>query len=137
MFKISDMSKEINQNIISVNGVSSVKKGAFEGREDLKNITLPESINIICPDSFARCVNLENITLPKETKQIQARACFAFAYCTSLHEVRLPESLKILSATAFCGCENLKRIYLPQITAIIGDKSGELQLCGNTEIIRV
>lgn len=157
MLKLSDVSEEICKNIVSANGVVSLAKGAFEGREDLTEVTLPDSINIIYPDTFARCVALKNIHLPKKLMQTQARAFFActslggidlpegflkmgdfaFAYCTSLSEVKLPKSLREISANAFCGCENLKKIYLPENAVIIGGSKAELIPNSGTKVIIV
>ena len=59
--------------------------------------------------AFRRCVNLENINLPENLKEI--KGC-AFYDCFLLNSINLPKSLKNIGWYAFTNCISLADIYL-------------------------
>ena len=44
--------------------VEVIKKGAFEGNSNLKQVIIPEGIRLIGADAFKNCINLKQVELP-------------------------------------------------------------------------
>ena len=89
---------------------------AFGGCVSLKDIELPEGIEIIDLETFFECKSLETIVIPEGVTKIEE--C-AFAECTSLKNVTLPDTLHYIMAYAFYGCSSLKEIQIPAYTSTI------------------
>ena len=79
--------------------------GGFAECQNLKTITLPDSIEVLYRDAFDHCTALEVVNLPANLKYIYAgtwtygevHGCFT--NCSSLKELKIPESLTQIS---FC-----------------------------------
>lgn len=74
---------------------------AFEAREDITSVTLPESIEAVGEGAFIDCTSLIDINLPAGLTKIDRGA---FAGCTSIAEMTLPAALKTVQEGAFAGC---------------------------------
>ena len=75
----------------------------------IKNLIIPDSVEIIDDNAFQNCELLENVKFSKNLKII----CFrAFAECTSLTHLDIPDSVIYIKEDAFIGCSNLKSIKL-------------------------
>ncbi len=59
--------------------------------------------------AFYKCVNLKNITIPESVESIDS---YAFAGCESLSSITLPERLTSLGIGAFRDCSNLRDITI-------------------------
>ena len=92
-----------------VNGlpVVGIKKQAFASR-GIKNIELPETIEMIEAEAFKGCFYLEKINFPQSLKGIGRSA---FIYCSNLSSVTIPGKTR-LDTSAFFGCINLKEVIL-------------------------
>lgn len=84
----------------------------------VKEIIIPDSVNIIAKGAFFRCTELTGIILPENLSVIKDGA---FEYCWNLSEVKLPEKLLSIGGHAFGSCESLKEIYIPSSVEIIGE----------------
>lgn len=121
--------------------VRIIAKGAFNGRDRLKRIVLPESLEIIEDEGFRACSSLEEIDIPHNTISIgnsAFRDCLslknlnitnglikirerAFENCPSLIQINLPEDLSELYGSVFNGCKSLVSIKLPENLTVIGE----------------
>lgn len=112
--------------------VVSIGRSAFAGNE-LREVYLPEKLQIINYEAFCGCESLEKVHFPKSLRSIYRAAfshcesltclefeegletieAFAFAECKALEKVALPDSLKCIEALAFMECENLDELVMP------------------------
>lgn len=114
--------------------VTELAPACFKGCNNLRSITLPESITSLGDSCFYSCQFLENVTLPNSITSLAA-SCFEGCYgltnitlpnsitslgtgcfkdCRSLTEVTLPKDLTALSRDFFNGCSSLTNIALPE-----------------------
>lgn len=54
--------------------VKYIGRNAFEGCENLVNVTIPEGVEVIREYAFIGCVNLESVSLPNSIKEIEYKA---------------------------------------------------------------
>lgn len=110
----------------------------FTGIEDYSvdvpemNANLPDSVEYLGDALFHRCIMIEEITLPKnlkemhgtfvemyELKRINFNDCLrvigkkSFYACSNLEEVILPESVTEIGSSAFNSCYKLSKAYVP------------------------
>lgn len=78
--------------------VGEIDSYAFDGREDLKTITLPASVTEIGNNAFAGCSNLTEIDFSEGLQKI---GLWAFKKCRKLSDVELPRSVRLISESAF------------------------------------
>ena len=57
--------------------------------------------------AFARCVALDEITIPRRIKVIEGNT---FSGCTNLDNIIIPDNVKEIKGFAFYGCTKLKYI---------------------------
>ncbi len=110
----------IGNNLIKCNTDAmeySVKEGtkiiadyAFEEREGLTSVNIPDSVTCIGDYAFADCHSLKSINIPGSVTRIDD--C-AFWNCNSLTSVTISDGVKSIGNFAFSGCSNLKSISLP------------------------
>ena len=94
-------------DVVIPNTVTEIGEFAFDGCDDLVNVTLPLSLKEIPEGCFSR-TNIVNIALP-EGLEVIGRA--AFEECYQLHTALLPSTLRRIEASAFNDCHNLYEIY--------------------------
>lgn len=97
--------------------LSDSKNFDFEDCKYLKNITLPQSIQILTDKFFKGCTSLNNITIPQSVKEIGAEA---FDSCISIKNIELPLSIKELKDNTFKNCKQLNSIVLTDSILTIG-----------------
>jgi len=83
---------------------------AFEGREDITSVVIPETMWVIPEGAFKDCKNLERVTIKEGVRDI---GDYAFSGCTSLTEVVIPEGVEYIFTYAFNECTSLKSVSLP------------------------
>lgn len=79
----------------------------FWGCENLKSITIPDSVETIGLSAFYNCAALEQITIPESVKRI---AYQAFYNCAKLKNIHIPANVTKIEEQAFTGCTSLERI---------------------------
>ena len=79
----------------------SIPDNAFENCFNLKEITLPDTINQIGEYAFSNCPQLEKIEIPSNVTSIRN---YAFANCNSLTEITLPKNINNLGNHVFDNC---------------------------------
>ena len=99
-------SLEINNLVINEN-TKVIAGDALSDAKNLTNVTLVNGLISIGPCAFYECNNLLNVTIP-DTVEIIGE--FAFAY-SGLEYAVLPNSLKEIGSDAFGACDNLTKVY--------------------------
>jgi hypothetical protein len=88
------------------------------GKNSLKTIILPNSINKIAPFAFTNCTGLNNLTIGKSVTFI---AVSAFENCKSLISLVIPNLVTSIKNNAFRNCNNLTSLTLGNSVNSIGD----------------
>ena len=130
VFTHEDAEMLTGEHIIIPSGYDEIGECAFNWREDIKSVTVPEGVSYIADSAFTGLRlsrNLKKVVLPDSLKVIDIDAfadnegltdltignglrkigTFAFSYCTGLKSVVLPDSLKQVNHGAFFGCKGL------------------------------
>ncbi|MGN1456515.1 MAG: leucine-rich repeat protein [Acutalibacteraceae bacterium] len=103
--------------------VKEIGDGAFcvdfmEEPLNLKNVTIPGSVEKIGNYAFSDCKNLEKITLQDGVKEIGDSA---FSCCYNIKSITIPGSVEKIGDCAFSSCENLEKLTLENGVKEIGD----------------
>lgn len=75
---------------------------------NIKEITIPETVTEIKLYAFMACLDLKNVYLPDNLETI---APYAFAYCYNLSSVTLSDKIKSVGEGAFAECASLSDVY--------------------------
>lgn len=98
--------------------VTQIADNGFANCTALKQINLPDNINMIREKAFSGCSSLNSINIPDGTSVI---GNYAFEGCSSLSEVTIPTGITELGKYAFKDCTGIKNILLPSSITIIND----------------
>ena len=88
-------------NVITINDI------AFNGKENLRTVTIEEGVRGIGQWAFRDCTNLQRVALPSTIDNIETAA---FQSCNSLTDINLPDKLTVLKNSVFSGCSSLKDV---------------------------
>lgn len=91
--------------------ITKIGKKVFKNCENLKQITLPNTIKEIEEKAFFNCKNLEEIIIPESIKIISKAA---FCGCKSLHKLIMKEGIEKIKGFAFANCPSLKETKYPE-----------------------
>ena len=80
---------------------------AFYYMDDIKSVTIPDSVTSIGESAFQGCTSLRSVTIPDSVTSIKS---FAFYDCTSLRSVTIGNSVTSIGMKAFENCTSLTRI---------------------------
>ena len=94
-----------------------IGSSAFQGCTSLKEIDIPNSVDIIGNSSFTGCTSLQSINIPNSVTEIGENT---FAHCTCLENIELPDSVKTIPAGSFSGCKSIKSVDIPNSVIEIG-----------------
>lgn len=89
------------------NFITVTEVGRFSS-EDLREISIPNTVTKIRACAFEECVNLVSIEIPDSVVSIGKSA---FIGCTALEDVVLPAGITAIENFTFDGCESLKNVY--------------------------
>lgn len=123
--------------------VTQIGDHAFEGCENLTNMTLPSTVTIIGESAFKGCTNLgapntpsgSEITEPSKgpnrsgettlviPEGVTSIGAHAFEDCSSLTSIIIPEGVETIGAYAFTNCTSLTSITIPSTVTSIGDQA--------------
>ncbi len=84
--------------------VTAIGNDAFEYRDSLTSIDIPNSITSIGDYTFYDCSSLTSVTIPNSVTSIGNHA---FSGCSSLTSVTIPNSVTSIGSCAFSYCSNL------------------------------
>ena len=100
--------------------VKAIGARAFVNCEDLKSVTLPNTVvRIEDGDSpsdeapygaFSGCVNLTRVDLSDSLTWIGQ---YTFRGCTGLKQITIPKKVRVIPTGAFFGCTGLQKVSLP------------------------
>ena len=115
---------------VSNNGMAYTVIGvghkAFENCQNLKTISLPETLEWIGAYSFGGCSSLSAVSIPSSVVSVGRQA---FVNCTALTEITLTTGIEWMGDDIFLGCMALKTITLPKGFPIVGN--GMFERCGS------
>ena len=90
----------------------------YRGTE--KNVSVPDTVEVIGEDAFAGNTEIELVVLPGSVKKIEA---YAFWGCEKLDNVVLGKGLTEVGDYVFTNCKGLKKISIPSNIRNIGIKA--------------
>ena len=84
-------------------GVKRIKDNAIQSYSMgmLKELVMPDSVEVVGRASFAGCRNLKSVKLSNNLKEI---GDYAFSGCGSLESIQIPETVETIGDHAFEGC---------------------------------
>lgn len=88
-------------------GTLAIAGGAFRWCEDVRILSVPDSVKVIGDDAFESCTNLSSVSLGKNVEKIGRGA---FSGCSALKKLVLPDSLKTVGGSAFNGANDIADI---------------------------
>ena len=106
---IDENGKEIKEVVIP-EGVEVIEEGSFYGCTSITSITIPNGVSEIGKYAFESCSSLTSIILPNSLTTIYGSA---FKSCTSLSSIVLPNSLTTIYGSLFENCSSLTSIIIP------------------------
>lgn len=119
-YKVTGIDQFRNKEIreISLPGtIEKITNGTFVNCKNLQTVKLGVGISYVSNEMFYNCTALQNVSLPNSLQYISTTA---FRGCTSLKSIQLPESLDSLGDYVFLDCESLSNIVLPKSLHAIG-----------------
>lgn len=100
--------------------IMAIAPHAFAGLRQLRQVTLPDTINVIGEEAFANCSALEEIHFGAGLTTLE-KSCLRC--CSALKEITLPESLQRIGPEAFALCTQLERIAMGGSIRSIGGEA--------------
>lgn len=85
-------------------GITEIKKCAFEGCSSLTSITIPDGVTSIGNYAFSGCSSLTSVSIPDSVTSIGSSA---FYNCSSLTSITIPDSVTSIGYSAFYKCNSL------------------------------
>lgn len=112
--------------------VTAILEGAFQSKDKITSIDLPNSVTSIGEYAFLGCTGLTTIKLPDALAEISTGT---FSLCTGLTSVALPSALSTIGSEAFYNCTGLISLHLPNLLTSIGDHA--FFNCSNLAVIAI
>lgn len=112
--------------------VTAILEGAFQTKDKITSIVLPNSVTSIGEYAFLGCTGLTTIKLPDALAEISTGT---FSLCTGLTSVALPSALSAIGSEAFYNCTGLISLHLPSSATTIGDHA--FFNCSNLAVIAI
>lgn len=107
---VEDYVKVVNiPSTIDGKNVTTIGSHAFDGRNDILKITIPETVENIEDFAFDGCENITEIKLPNGLVSLGG---YAFNNCKSLKEIEIPCNL--VSGEIFNGCTKLEKVIFKE-----------------------
>ena len=106
-----------NTAIAIEDGKTEICYKCFDGQENLKSITIPNSVTSIGDYSFYEGTGLKSITLSNSVTSI---GNYSFYGCTGLKSITLSNSVTSIGEDAFDSCTGLTSITIPASVTSIG-----------------
>jgi hypothetical protein len=104
-------------NTIGGKAVIAIGKDAFAKYDNIKSITIPDSVTAIGEYAFFECYSLVSVIIPAGVASIGKDA---FSACFSLASVTIPEGVTSIGDDAFNGCSGLTSVTIPSSVIRIG-----------------
>ncbi|MBR3972168.1 MAG: leucine-rich repeat protein [Ruminococcus sp.] len=88
-----------------------IESSAFYGCEQLESVKLPSSLKIISASLFEKCSKLKEASIPENVVKIDSHA---FNSCSMLEKVEMGDKVESIGMSAFQDCVSLKDINLSE-----------------------
>ena len=92
-------------------GLEVIDSMAFFRMDGVEKIVLPTTLRVIGSNAFGLCGTLAEISGGDNLEEIGDSA---FSYAGSLKEFRMPANVKTVGISVFEGCSALKTVYFPE-----------------------
>ena len=109
--------------------VTKIGNNAFENRDKLGSIKIPDSVTSIGNYAFRGCIKLNSITFGQGVKEINIGA---FYKCNSLISIEIPDSVETVGDFAFYACAKLDDVKIGDSVKTIGSYAFESCVSLNT-----
>ena len=109
------------KNSVILNGIKSIKQGAFLGCTGLTDIEIPNSVTELDDSAFGG-TGIKSLNIPGS---IKAMGWDVFSNCQQLEEVDISYGVEKIGWGAFSNCEKLKKVTIPNSVIEIGERSFE------------
>lgn len=97
--------------------VTRIGEKSFEECDDLRSVTIPNSVRIIEKEAFCEC-HLTSVTIPNSVTTIEE---MAFCDCQGLTSITIPSSVTSIGSYAFYWCNGLTSVTIGNSVKSIGD----------------
>ncbi len=111
--------------------LTKIGNNAFSGCYALEAVSIPDTVKIIGDHAFSKS-GLKEIRVPEGVEVISYGM---FANCEQLERVYLPDTVTVIDTYAFSECSNLKEIYIPENVTTINDYA--FYNCTKLEVINI
>ena len=111
--------------------LTKIGNNAFWGCHALEAVNIPDTVKIIGEHAFSQ-TGLKEVWIPEG---IEVISCGMFANCEQLEKVYLPDTVTVIDIYAFSECSNLKEIYIPENVTTINDYA--FYNCTKLEVINI
>ena len=99
-------------------GTKVICNEAFDMRESLTSINIPDSVTSIGDSAFCWCKSLTCINIPESVIKMEGNPFF---YCKSLASINIPDSVTSIGDCAFLRCKSLTSINISDSVKTIGN----------------
>jgi hypothetical protein len=107
------------KEIIIPDNVEIIEAYTFHSCRKLSSVKLNDKIKVIGSSSFANCDMLKELILPSRLEEIGTHAF----YGAGLEDITIPGTVKVISEGAFEGCNNLKEVTIEEGVEEIGKEA--------------
>lgn len=104
---------------------------AFAECRQLKQLVLPDTLEVIEDEAFYKCDSLTSVQLPRLLLKIGDKS---FYQC-GLETLNLPESLRFIGDSAFLKCKNLRYVRIPRTVEHLGKWA--FHGCSRLEVLEI
>ena len=105
------------ETVVFNGNIIKIGESAFRGC-NLKDFTLPATVEVIGSLAFENCSGLNSLTIPNNVTKIESNA---FANCTSLKNLVLGTRIEEIGYRAFYNCSSLETMIIPASVQMIDD----------------
>lgn len=106
--------------------------GAAFYQNEIKSVSIPDTVTKIGSIAFADCVSLESVKMPSGLVQIDDNA---FAGCSSLQYIELPAGCETIGEDAFYGCTSLTEFKTAKDSKFFSAEDGVLYNSDKTMLV--
>lgn len=138
-----------NKNLISINVISgdNIEEYAFscgfDWCENLRKVTIADSVTVIAKNAFQGCINLTNITVDEKNENYKSidgnlytkdgKTLIRYAIGKTDTNFSIPTGVTAIAAEAFYNGKNLINVEIADTVLSIGDNA--FQECSNVESV--
>ncbi|MCR5836718.1 MAG: leucine-rich repeat domain-containing protein, partial [Lachnospiraceae bacterium] len=123
------------QKVVISEGIKTIDDSAFEGCEQLSEITIPKSLETVGSNGIlSSCNMLEKVKFADGIETIPRYLCKNIT-SEKIKTVTVPDTVKLIGGGAFANMKNLEHVYMPDTVERIN--WGAFQGCENLQEINI